>query len=194
MKDINTVGVITESDGSYLMTFSGTKVSVLNPQVSQIHVRDICHALAMQCRYNGQCVKFYSVAEHVIKGAMLLENQKAPVPVIKAWLLHDASEAYVGDVIRPVKMYLPEFKEIENVFHNVIYTKYDVDRYEEEVFSMDNIMCALEKHVLMSQSKDVWKGLPNVKAYHNTFDNWGLSPENAEKLLLEWFDEYFDRW
>lgn len=94
---------------SYLLTASGRRFYLNDIERNEIHVPDIGHGLANQCRFNGQCRQFYSVAQHSWHVAHLL-----PARLRMAGLLHDAAEAYLGDVIRPLKVLLPEYKSLEN--------------------------------------------------------------------------------
>ena len=74
---------------------------------------DICHALAMLCRYTGHTRTFYSVAEHSVRVRKLLHKRGLPRWVQLQGLLHDASEAYLGDVSTPLKYQLPRYQEME---------------------------------------------------------------------------------
>lgn len=124
----------------------------------------------------------------------MLFDENSTAELIKAWLLHDASGAYVGAIIRPVKIYLEKFKNIEANFHEVIYNKYSVERHEEEVYRVDNLMCALEKQAMFPNIKDTWYGLPNVEHLVPKFEGlWGMAPSTAKDHLLRWFDYYFKR-
>lgn len=95
--------------GDWIQTFTGKAFYPLDPVVADIDIEDIAHALAHQCRYGGHCRQFYSVAEH----SVLLSQSVAPEHALWA-LLHDASEAYLVDVPRPVKAELREYREIED--------------------------------------------------------------------------------
>jgi hypothetical protein len=95
--------------GDWMQTYSGRKFWPLDPRADEIFIEDIAHALSMACRYGGHCQRFYSVAEHSV-----LLSRALPQPY-KLWgLLHDASETYVLDVIRPLKPSLPGYREIED--------------------------------------------------------------------------------
>lgn len=94
--------------GDYLTTFSGKQFWPLDPRPEDIDPVDIAHSLSMQCRYAGHCQKFYSVAEHCVHLSNLVKPENA------LWaLLHDASEAYLIDVPRPIKRYLNGYVELE---------------------------------------------------------------------------------
>jgi hypothetical protein len=94
--------------GNWMQTFIGRQFWPADPRADEIDIRDIAHALSMQCRYAGHCTQFYSVAEHCV----LLANA---IPEQKLWaLLHDASEAYLVDVPRPVKPSLTGYAALED--------------------------------------------------------------------------------
>lgn len=88
----------SERRGDWIPTFTGRAFWPLDPRADEIHIADIAHALAHQCRYAGHCRRFYSVAEHCV----LLSHAVSPEDRLWA-LLHDASEAYLVDLPRPVK-------------------------------------------------------------------------------------------
>lgn len=97
-----------ERQGDWMQLYSGHQFWPLDPRASEIHITDIAHALSMQCRYAGHCKRFYSVAEHSVHLSRVVSTENA------LWaLLHDASEAYLVDVPRPVKPYLTGYKAAE---------------------------------------------------------------------------------
>lgn len=98
--------------GDWMQTWSARKFWPLDPRAEEVFIEDIAHSLSMQCRYAGHCRRFYSVAEH----SVLMARWLLPIhgPEIALWgLLHDASEAYLVDVPRPVKPSLVGYKEAE---------------------------------------------------------------------------------
>lgn len=97
------------------MTRRGHAFDPKSGRVSQIDILDIAHALSNMCRYSGHCKKFYSVAEHSVLVSNIVKTLW-PDDVDAQWagLLHDATEAYVGDVTTPLKVLLPAFIEIED--------------------------------------------------------------------------------
>lgn len=99
----------------WMLTYSGMKIDPFNVPHYLICIADIAHALAYQCRYNGHCNKFYSVAEHSVLISQALERDGRGVDAAKWGLLHDASEAYLGDMVSPVKKQIDKkFKFAEN--------------------------------------------------------------------------------
>ena len=101
-------------------TFSGKKIKIKNPQVDDIDIRDIAAALSKICRFGGHSSEFYSVAQHSVLVALMV-----PKRLRAAALLHDASEAYLGDVIKPLKVILgPIYAELEANFQRVIMERF----------------------------------------------------------------------
>ena len=86
---------------------SGIYFDLADPKPEQIEITDIAGALSKICRFGGHCYRFYSVAEHCYHCSMVAEA--SPL----ALLLHDAAEAFTGDIVKPLKIMLPEFAAIE---------------------------------------------------------------------------------
>lgn len=107
---MNTYTGISEANprGDWMQTFTGRAYYPGDPKPEEIFIEDIAHALSMQCRYGGHCDLHYSVAEHSI----LISHMVPPEDALAA-LLHDATEAYVVDLPRPVKALLPEYRVLE---------------------------------------------------------------------------------
>lgn len=85
---------------------SGRYYYPLDPRPEEVFIEDIAHGLANQCRFNGQCQRFLSVAEHT-----WFASQIVPQSVALEALMHDAAEAYIGDLIRPLKL-IPALRDI----------------------------------------------------------------------------------
>lgn len=91
---------------SFIQTFTGRRVDPLALTAADVSIFDIAHALAYSSRYNGHAREFYSIAQHSVLVSELLELRGLPYEV-QAWgLMHDAAEAYLGDVVTPLKRYL----------------------------------------------------------------------------------------
>ncbi|KKN64872.1 hypothetical protein LCGC14_0487060 [marine sediment metagenome] len=106
-----------------MCTYTGKLIDLEDVKAEDICLVDIAHALSNICRYNGHVISFYSVAEHCV----LLSKAEGMPGTPSARLLHDASEAYVGDVARPLKALLPNYRRLEDQIHKVIAEKYGVD-------------------------------------------------------------------
>lgn len=92
--------------GDWMTTFTGKQFWPLDPRPEEVDIEDIAHALSMMCRFGGHCREFYSVAEHSVRCWEVHQTL--------ACLLHDAAEAYVADVIRPVKQFIDGYRAIES--------------------------------------------------------------------------------
>lgn len=126
-----------------MCTFTGKSFDYENVGPQDICIEDIAHALGHICRYAGQCNKFYSVAEHCV----LLSRAKDMPGTPLARLLHDATEAYVADIVRPLKNLLLDYKLIEHDISMVVSEKYGVDFSPVE--PGDTKMIGIEAAVLM---------------------------------------------
>lgn len=100
--------------GDWMTTFTGRKFWPLDPQEHEVDLKDIAHALSMLCRFGGHTSEFYSVAQHSILVGQQVARQFPEHPDWAfAGLLHDASEAYLQDIIRPIKPFLTNYADIE---------------------------------------------------------------------------------
>ncbi len=134
---------------SWIHTVSGKHFNVLLPSQSDLDILDIAHALSMKCRFSGHTRVFYSVAEHCCRVSHLV----SPSIVLHA-LLHDASEAYLPDVARPIKPLLNGFKDIERRVEEVIYSKWVKHFDYEAVKKADIVLLATEGRDLMGDTSD----------------------------------------
>ena len=105
---------------SYITTVTGKHFYPLNPNPQDIDIDDIAHALSLICRANGHFKHFYSVAQHSIACAEEAIERGYSPEVILGCLLHDASEAYLCDVTRPVKKHIPQYLRAEEKLQDVI--------------------------------------------------------------------------
>jgi hypothetical protein len=139
-------------DPSWVHTYSGKKVYPLNAKPEDIAIADIAHALSLQCRFTGHTRYFYSVAQHSLLVSLLLHDQAKPDHICLWGLLHDASEAYLIDVARPVK-HLPEFhayRQCEKDLMAVICQKFELPtEMPPAVHEADQMALSIEAHQLM---------------------------------------------
>lgn len=158
--------VYTSPTNDWMQTYSGQAFFPNDMSRSEIVVADIAHALSMQCRYNGHVRQFYSVAEHCV----LMSYAVPPEDALWA-LLHDATEAYVGDLVRPVKKHLPDFVRIENAIMRKIVDQFDLGSYEmpASVKEADNRIIENERRALLADSPLPWtvhgEPLENIRIY-----------------------------
>ena len=106
----------------YVSTFLGNRFFLTNPHIDDVAIEDIAHGLAYQCRFNGQTRAFYSVAQH-----SLMVMSLVPEELRFSALLHDAAEAYLGDMVKPLKNLFPEFSLIEAHVMEIIGHRFGLD-------------------------------------------------------------------
>ena len=111
---------------SYITTVTGKHFDPMDPGNHDFNIVDIAHALSLICRGNGHIRFFYSVAQHSIACAEEAVARGYSPEVILGCLLHDASEAYLSDVTRPVKKELPQYLMAEETLR----TKENADRLQ----------------------------------------------------------------
>ena len=116
----------------FIITFSKQKFSPLQAKAEEIDIVDIAHALSLMCRANGHVRHFYSVAQHCLNCSREAEARGLPEEIQLACLLHDASEAYISDITRPIKRSLPQYLEFEEVLQNKIFDKFKLAHLTEE--------------------------------------------------------------
>lgn len=130
-----------------LNTYMGKIFDPLEPHADGIDIRDIAHALSLMCRANGHFPAFYSVAQHSIFCMREAESRGYSVRIQLLCLLHDASEAYISDITRPVKRVLPNYVEIEKNLLSSIFAKWlSPAPSEEEMRMVSEIDDALLYH------------------------------------------------
>jgi hypothetical protein len=135
--------------GDWMQTHSGRRFYPLDPRPEEIDAEDIAHALSLLCRYGGHVDRFYSVAEHCV----LMSEAVAPEHALAA-LLHDATEAYVCDVPRPLKRVLTGYRDIEDRVWYAIAVHFSIDLVlPSEVHEADNRILINERTALMRRSE-----------------------------------------
>lgn len=160
--------------GDWMQTFTGRRFYPLDPRPDELDPEDIAHALSLLCRYGGHVERFYSVAEHCV----LMSEAVAPENALAA-LLHDAAEAYVVDVPRPLKRQLPGYQAIEDGVWNAICLRFHLaGDLPNEVHEADNRILLTERNALMSRAErwyvdDEYTPLPVVIS--------GWAPRVAER-------------
>lgn len=173
---------------SEIMTCSHKMFDPLRPKPELIDIADIAHSLSMLCRANGHFKSFYSVGQHCINCANEAIARGYSRRVQLACLLHDASEAYLSDVTRPVKQELPMYKKIEDPLQALIWEKYLGTPLKEQedklVFMIDDDILENEFPALMgAQLKDTVPQLASQPQYAFT----GF--ETCQREYLELFEK-----
>ncbi len=171
----------------WMQTFTGKVFPLENFDPAAIDIEDIAHALGMLCRFNGQCKTFYSVAEHSVHVSHEIKPDLALLG-----LMHDAAEAYLGDVPTPLKKSMPEFEHIEDKLMKLIGDKFGFEWPEKgtveevELKRADKQLLADEKQVVMGPEPKPWPGIFEVKN-PDRIQCW--SPGEAKGQFLKRFKE-----
>lgn len=143
-----------------IMLVSGTLFDLARPETSAVTLHDIAYALGRICRFAGHTSRFYSVAEHCVHVARLV-----PFDLGRAALLHDGSEALIGDVSRPLKSMLPQYKAIEARIETMLARRFALEGdlplalHHPDVKAADLAMCAAEARALMPNAPGYWSGI-----------------------------------
>ena len=140
---------------SYITTFTGKHFDPLEPDMALVDIRDIAHSLSLTCRGNGHVKSFFSVAQHCINCALEAEKRGYSPRLILACLIHDAGEAYMSDVPRPLKRCLDDYCRAEDKLLDLIYEKYLgtslTDEEEQLVKCIDNDMMYYDLKELLGE-------------------------------------------
>ena len=144
----------------WIQTYSGRRFWPLDPKAEDVAIEDIAHSLSLICRYNGHCREFYSVAEHSLLVAKVVAQNADSCPELElAALLHDASEAYLTDVAKPVKPYLLGYQEfearVEAVIHEALGLGSPAD-YRPYIKPIDTLIVVDEAIALMPVESIAW--------------------------------------
>ena len=125
---------------NFIITHCRVRFYPVNPIREDILIEDIAHALSFMTRANGHFRSFYSVAQHCLNCCREAQGRGCSGRIQLGCLLHDASESYISDITRPVKLHLPDYVAIEDNLQNMIYDRFGLgDLSEEELRLMDEI-------------------------------------------------------
>lgn len=172
---------MTEASKDFIQLFSGIDFYFLEPDTEKVLLSDIAHTLSLLCRFGGHCREFYSVAEHSVRCSYV-----APPEYAYEALMHDATEAYLVDMPRPIKNVLPGYKEIETNLDKVIRSKFGLPEVmSKQVHHADNVMLATERRDLMPNTVTPWVWLP--EPYGPTIKP--MPPHEAEEWFLQRYKE-----
>ncbi len=140
---------------STITTYSKKPFDPVNPAEEEIQIVDIAHALSLMCRANGHFPYFYSVAQHCVNCAKEAAARGYSKRVQLGCLLHDASEAYLSDVTRPIKKLLPYYLEVEEQLQNTIFDKWIAPTLtaeeRDQVFDVDDALLYHEFAQIMGE-------------------------------------------
>jgi uncharacterized protein len=160
--------------GPYLQTVSGRWVNPFDPDPEQLVVEDIARALANQCRFGGHSRVFYSVAQHSVIVSRLVEERGGDVEDVFAALMHDATEAYLGDMPHPIKHRSAlgaAFKAAEDHLEAVLRARFNIKADVPEIKKADRALLATERKAFSAEGWH-WPELDGVEPLELELTAW----------------------
>lgn len=169
----------------YITTYSKIHFTPLEPKMQEISIVDIAHALSLMTRANGHFPEFYSVGQHCLHCAAEAKAEGLSLRIRMACLLHDAGEAYVADITRPVKKNLPDYRRIENELLQTIYRRFlGTKLTPEEEAAVKRIDDSLLYHEFFHYMGEKLMEKPPVLASHPVFATRGFKEVEQEYLQV----------
>lgn len=157
--------------GYWMSTLSGNRIYLDDPKPEDFTIEDIAHGLSNTGRYNGQAISFYSVAEHTYRGSLrtgeILGFESNALAY--EFLMHDAAEAFVGDMVAPLKLMMPQYTEVEERIQAAIATRFGFNA------TMTAECKLLDKRMLVTEAAAMFR--------HN--DKWWLEPSYPKPFTDE---------
>lgn len=181
------MSIVIRAETSTIATYTGAYVDPLDLSPDDIRVEDVAHALANQCRFSGHTAAFYSVAQHSVLVSRVLNGTGHEM-----WgLMHDATEAYLVDMARPLKQdphFGRTYRGAERRAMRAIAESLGLTWPEPpEVKDADNALLATERRDLMSAAKGRWTVLDGVDPLPERISPW--SPKRAKVAFLLRYNE-----
>ena len=174
---------------AYIATYTGKQFFLLSPRLEDIDIIDIAHALSLQCRWTGHCKFHYSVAQHSYYCSFIGPDNEA-----FDRLMHDAAEAYISDMNRPLKHYTEAgkfYRQQEAIIQKSIAERFGFPVIEPPSVKLaDNAMLYTEKEQIMGytfEESENWERYEGIREV--TIEPW--SPNLAERMFLKRFEELY---
>lgn len=162
-----------------ILTHTGLTFNLLHPTPEMICIEDIAYALAHICRFGGHTNHFYSVAQHSV-----LVSHIVPPAFALHGLLHDAAEAYVGDMVKPLKNLLPAYSDIELNIERAIFEKFGFGiPLDPCIKDSDMVLLNTERRDVMPETVGMWDKLIGIETMPDTIVAWSSS--SAKDAFLD---------
>lgn len=165
---------------NFIVTNSGKRFYYENIVPESIDINDIAHALSNICRYGGHIKKFYSVAQHSV-----IVSKLVPDEYRLAALLHDASEAYLSDIVSPAKRMLNDYKNLEKNITSIIDKRFNVNTHNEVIKTAD-LKALYAEAMYFYGNVDGW----NIDEFECSYPIVPFSQKDAKELFLQMFSIY----
>jgi hypothetical protein len=171
--------------GDWMQTVSGRMFWPLDPRADEVDIYDIAVGLSNECRYAGQIEDHYSVAQHSV-----YVSYEVPAEWALEGLLHDAPEAYLKDIHRPLKRHLKEYGPIEDAVWGAVAEKFDLARELPELIThADNAVLLAEKEQIVGESPAPWL----IKGEPARIQIVRMTPREARERFLDRFNQLMDQ-
>lgn len=172
-----------------ITTYTGIRMNPVQPHTNDIDIKDIAHALSLVCRGGGHVTHFYSVAQHSLVCAEEARLRGHSIRVQLGALLHDGSEAYMSDLVRPVKLQIPEYRIIENRLIETIWEKFIpgqplTGEERKEIRSIDDDAMSWDMKILLGDEMN-----ENYRNLRTMPDHTFVPMQEVETAYLKKFDE-----
>jgi len=172
-----------ERTGDWFLSVKGRQIYPLDLRPEDVDIQEIAHSLAHQCRFQGHSRDFYSVAEHSVRLSL-----QPPEELALCGLLHDGTEAFCGDMIRPLKRAMPQYRAIEDRIWLAVAARFGLPvELPLEVKVADNRMLQTERRDLLAKAPWAWTlDEEAIKPYDFQIHPW--SPVAARARFLHEFE------
>jgi len=168
--------------GPTIVLYSGRYFDFDDPEGSLFDIGDIARGLSHICRFGGQCPRFYSVAEHSVYVSLIVPTEHA-LPA----LLHDAAEAFVGDMPKPLKVMCPDYQAIEKRVERAVLDRFGVSLPLDPSIKEADIRMLRTEQAQLFRNADVWTET-HGRTVVEGLKIVGLTPADAFNLFIDRFE------
>lgn len=176
---------------SWVQTFGGLRAEIMAPHPDQIQIEDIAHQLSLICRFNGATREHYSVGQHSLEVSYACEPEQALIG-----LLHDATEIFIGDIVRPLKIQpdMAPYRALEDVWALAVGMRFGLGR---ALIELPESVKIADERMLATEHRDLLNEGPGHRGWHlkQPYD-FHLVPQTmkvTEKLFLDRFETLYLR-